>query len=355
MVSAVEAFNSPHDEGRVTRVLLILQHAFEMLLKAALVQTGDRRIFDSVTGRSISFEKAVRYCSENSVVKLSDADAGTLRAIDAMRDDEQHWFNYVDEQILFLHARAGITLFDELLERVFEERLSARLPHRVLPLSVDPPRDVVLVLDEEFSQVQSLLQPGRRAGHEARARIRTLLAMEAHVEPESRVSEKDVNRVERQVREGGSRKNVFPRLEEIATSVEGEGLQVKVHFTKRQGAPVRYISDENIAAAGIREVDLLNKYHRPPKELAESLNISATRSTALRRHLGLDVDGAYSHEFRLGSVKQRRYSDNAFKEMKEVLAREDLESIYRAHAPHLGPSSYASCGAPSCRASELKE
>jgi hypothetical protein len=27
---AVEAFNSPHNDGRVTRVLLHLQHAFEM-------------------------------------------------------------------------------------------------------------------------------------------------------------------------------------------------------------------------------------------------------------------------------------------------------------------------------------
>jgi hypothetical protein len=37
-ITAAEAFNSPRDDGRVTKVLLHLQHAFEMLLKAALVQ-----------------------------------------------------------------------------------------------------------------------------------------------------------------------------------------------------------------------------------------------------------------------------------------------------------------------------
>lgn len=34
--TAMTAFNSPHDDGRPTVVLLHVQHAFEMLLKAAL-------------------------------------------------------------------------------------------------------------------------------------------------------------------------------------------------------------------------------------------------------------------------------------------------------------------------------
>jgi hypothetical protein len=38
------AFNSPQDDGRVTAVLLHLQHAFEMLLKAALVQDRVPRV-----------------------------------------------------------------------------------------------------------------------------------------------------------------------------------------------------------------------------------------------------------------------------------------------------------------------
>lgn len=139
LIFTIEAFNSPHEEGRATRVLLSLQHAFEMMLKAALVQTGDKRVFDAETGRSIGFEKCLRFAAENETIKLADTDAGTLRAIDAMRDDEQHLFNIVPEQLLYLHARAGATLFDELLQRVFAEHLASRLPGRVLPLSVVPP------------------------------------------------------------------------------------------------------------------------------------------------------------------------------------------------------------------------
>jgi hypothetical protein len=96
MIAATEAFNSPHDRGRATNVLMHLQHSFEMLLKAALVQKGVS-VFDPTLGRSLGFETCVRKAAEHPAIKLSESDAGTLRAIDAMRDDEQHWFNQVSE------------------------------------------------------------------------------------------------------------------------------------------------------------------------------------------------------------------------------------------------------------------
>lgn len=55
-ITAAEAFNSPRDEGRVTKVLLHRQHAFELLLKAAPVQSG-KPVFDQATGCSIGFER----------------------------------------------------------------------------------------------------------------------------------------------------------------------------------------------------------------------------------------------------------------------------------------------------------
>ncbi|WP_191984213.1 DUF3644 domain-containing protein [Amycolatopsis eburnea] len=350
LTCAVEAFNSPHDLGRVTRVLLHLQHGFEMLLKAALVHTGEKNVFDRESGRSIGIDKCIRLSTGNDIIKLADADAGTIRAIDAMRDDEQHWFNVVSEQLLYLHVRAGVTLFDDLLQRVFSENLATHLPARVLPVSVDPPRDLAIVLDEEFSQIKALLQPGRRAGHEARARIRTLLAMEAHVEPDTSVSHKDVERVERGIRGGETRGDVFPKLEEVATAVDGAGLTLTVHFTKKQGAPVRFVTDESVPAAGIREVDLLKKYHRSPTALAAALGLTPVRSTALRRHLGLDEDGPYSHLFELGAVKQRRYSDNAFTAMRTAINEIDMDAMWEAHKPSGRAKARTRCTVPGCRA-----
>ncbi len=201
MRTAMTAFNSPHDDGRATTVLLHLQHAFEMLLKAALAQHG-RKVFDKKTGRSIGFEQAVRQSQQLPGVKLTTEEAGALRAIDALRDDEQHWFNEVAEGLLYLHTRAGVTLFDEVLFRAFKQRLADHLPNRVLPISTETPRDFLALVDSEFASIKKLLQPGRRARDEARAKIRTLLALEAHVEEDRKVSDSDVNRVERGIKAG---------------------------------------------------------------------------------------------------------------------------------------------------------
>lgn len=347
-ITAAEAFNSPRDEGRVTTVLLHMQHAFEMLLKAALVQAR-KPVFDEATGRSIGFERCIGLAMSDDTIKLAETDAGTLRAIDAMRDDEQHWFNEVSEQILYLHVRAGVTLFDDILQRVFGERLNTLFPERVLPVSADPPRDLALLLDDEYTQIRELLRPGRRASHEARARIRTLLAMEAHVEPETRVSSKDVDRVEKGIRNGDPRDKVFPRLSDVATTIDGEGLTITVHFTKKDGAPVRYAADDSTPAAAIRQIDLQNKYRRSPVELASDLGLSGPRAVALRRHLGIDDDESCRYDFQFGSQRHPRYSDNAFTKMREAVRDLDMEAIWKAHRP--GGTACPPCHVQDCKAS----
>lgn len=182
MRTAMTAFNSPHDDGRPTVVLLHLQHAFEMLLKAALFQ-GRAKVFDKKSGRSIGFEAAINHACQLAGVKLTQDEAGTLRAIDALRDDEQHWFNDVSEGLLYLHARAAVTLFDELLFRAFEQRLADHLPNRVLPVSTEAPEDILTLVDSEYANIAELLKPGRRARGDARAKIRTLLALEGDRPP----------------------------------------------------------------------------------------------------------------------------------------------------------------------------
>ena len=347
---ATTAFNSPVETGRVTQVLLSLQHAFEMLLKAALVQ-HKVKVFNQATGRSDGFETCLGKAIGHAVIKLSDDDAGTLRAIDAMRDDEQHWFNDVSEQLLYRYARAGVTLFDKLLERVFNERLANHLPERVLPISTEVPQELTLLLDEEFGQIASLLKPGRRARDKARARIRTLLAMEAHEDPDTKVSSKDVDRVERGIKAGKSRAEVFPKLEGLSTSFTGTDLRVQVHFTKAAGAPVHFVGGDDEDAAGIRQVDLQKKYHWSAKELSDKLSLTGPRSAALRIHLGVDTDPACFHDFVFGRSRHRSYSDNAFTRMRDAKARVDLRAIWTAHGSH-NPSRHCGCPVEGCQAPE---
>jgi hypothetical protein len=262
---ALAAFNSYEDDGRATEVLLKLQHAFEMLLKAGLVQE-QVGVFDKQLSQSIGFEKCVNLARQH--LGLTADEAGTLRAIDALRDEAQHWYNEVSEGLLYSHARASVTLFDDLLQRAFGESLVSHLPHRVLPISSEPPKDIQLLIDEEFTQIAELLKPGRRRRPEACARIRTLLAMEAHVAENVRVSKRDVDRVQKGIRAGRTLPEVFPRLSEVGTEISGEGIHVAVRFVRNtrprgQLLAVRFVgADDPEDAAAIREVDLQRRGSR---------------------------------------------------------------------------------------------
>ncbi|MGW0084456.1 hypothetical protein [Streptomyces sp. NPDC003393] len=331
LTSMAASFNSVDSDGRATAVLLHLQHSFEMLIKAALVH-NNVPVFDKSLGRSIGFEKCLQLARQEPVIKLTDAEAGTLRAIDALRDDEQHWFNIVSEQMLFIHARAGVTLFDDLLTRVFSEHLADHLPLRVLPISTAPPAGLDVLIDKEFTQISELLRPGRRARNEARARIRTLLAIEGHISEDSLVSEKDVDRVEKGISQGKDRASVFPNLEAVGTAFSGEGPTLTVRFDKKSGPPVRFASNESDAAA-IREVDLQKKYHWTATQLARRLEISPPKSLALRQHLGIDSDPTCYYVFEMGSQKHPRFSDNALRRMRESLKDVDMERVWEAHKP----------------------
>lgn len=345
------AFNAVEDEGRTSSVLLSLQHSFEMLLKAALVHKN-LPVFDKKLGRSITFEKCLELSRQEPNIKLTDAEAGTLRAIDALRDDEQHWFNSVSEPILFIHARAGITLFDDLLNRVFGERLADSLPLRVLPISTEPPMGLDILIDQEFTQIQDLLQPGRRARNEARARIRTLLAIEGHASEESLVSEKDVDRVEKGIAQGKPRNAVFPALEQISTAFSGEGPTLTVRFDKK-GPPVKF-ADSDSDAAAIREIDLQKKFHWSATELANKLNLSRPRLLALRQHLGIDDDPKCFYVFEMGAQKHPRFSDNALKVLRESMKALDMDEVWQTHKPIGRGKSPRECSIEGCAQSAKK-
>jgi len=322
------AFNSYDDDGRITTVLLHLQHCCEMLTKAALVQKRIN-IFDA-SGRTFSLEKCANLAKEHCGV--TEGEAGLMRAIDSLRNAEQHWFLRIDEDVLYLHARGLVTSVDEILKRSFEDDLAGHLPARVLPVSTLPPNDIDFIVDREFRKIGELLTPGRRARDEARGRIRALLAMESHVTEEVAVSEKDITRIEKAIREGKEAGQVFPRLGTLATTRGGDGINVTVHFTKKQGAPVRFVSGDDTEEAGaIRELDLQRKYHLSATKLSERLGITGPRSTALRWHLGIDDDKDCTHEFVFGKSHFLQFSDNAVRKMKAAIDAEDMGAIWTAY------------------------
>ena len=215
--------------------------------------------------------------------------------------------------------------------------LSSRIPARVLPVSTKPPGDFDFLVDREYKLIAELLKPGKRKRDEARARIRALLAMEALAAEEVQISEKDINRIEKAVKAGRDLGDVFPRLNTIASTIEGDGPAITVRFSKKEGAPVQFVaSDDPQGVAAVREVDLQKKFHmgatdlrkggeadRPPGALPPALPQDRRRSVV-------------SPHFRFGKAKHDRFSDNARNKMKAVLDDGiDMDEVWNECRPGL--------------------
>src|SRR6266568_1913836 len=327
---AARSFNDLDDDGRTTSVLLHLQHAFEMLLKAGLVQKGVK-VFDPADGKSYGIAKCVNLAAQT--LKVTPEEAGLIRAVDAMRDEEQHWFAEADEALLYTHVRGAVTTFDDILDRVFGQKLASQLPTRVLPVSTEPPAELQLLIDREYSQIKKLLASGSRRRPDARARIRTLLAMEAHVAEGVQVSKKDVDRVERAIKAGKTRNVVYPRLRGLGTNVEGSGITVTVRFTKKEGMPVTFVPLDDPNAAAVRQVDLQKTYYMSATDLAKKLGLTLPKAFALRQRLKIDSDPKCRHDFTFSKSTFPAFSDNAYNKMKAAIAELDMERVWSEYGP----------------------
>lgn len=74
---------------------------------------------------------------------LNESEAIVAATIDAHRGGVQHQGADVTEERLYLDAASGLRLFDELLFRVFGERLADHPTGRMLlPISASPPREL---------------------------------------------------------------------------------------------------------------------------------------------------------------------------------------------------------------------
>lgn len=326
----LEAFNNHDDDGRPEIVLLMLQHSSEMLTKALLVQKG-QSVFDNEKGTSIGIERALNIAQSKGWI--SAAQAGSIRVIDAMRDQAQHWMIVVAEDALYINARALITTLDEILTEHFQDTLADNLPVRVLPLSTQPLPDFLMLVNREYAQIRDLLAPGRRARDEARGRITALLAMEAHVCEEVAVSKRDLDRIEEAIKMNEPVERVFPRLLTLSTNIEGEGPTIRIRITRDTDAPaIRYVSgDDPEGAAAIREVDLQKKYHWSPSALAAKLELSANKAKAVRDYLRIDENPANVMVFEFGSQKHPRYSDNALRVIREAITPKLVEQAWFEH------------------------
>jgi hypothetical protein len=334
LILGIEAFNRPYERGRVEAVLIWLNHAFEMLLKAAIVEQRGS-VEDARTGQSYTFQKCLNIAQSD--LGLLDEDAGmTLSIINDLRDCAMHNVVEVSEQLLYTHAQCAVSRFDELLRAAFGEPLAQHLPDRVLPVSVNPPHDLELLMDSELDQLKQLLAPGRRRKATARARLRPIAIMERNtIGRPGQPAHRELSRLMERLAGGEPWRRVFPGVAALVFGAEGEGTPFSLFITRRQeeGIPVRLVAEgeEPTAVIAERRVDLLETYPYGLRHMAVRLGVTEPKLLALITVRGFQSSDRYFREFTIGKSRFKRYSQAALHDLGSIIDRVDLDAVWHEY------------------------
>jgi hypothetical protein len=337
---SVEVFNRPSPTARTQGVLLNLQHAFEMLLKAIIWE--DRgRIQPKGGGNSFSFRECVGIV--RGMGRLSEDEAVVASTIAGQRDAVQHQGAAVTDERLYVDAASGLRLFDDLLDRCFDERLADHpdFAHRMLPITANPPRELHLLTSSDVDRIRDLLKPPRRRHAEALALLRTLVVSEqVAANPTAEIqhpTEGQLERIAKKLHETEDWTKVLPGLARLSLE-QDEGLTYSLRIVKNKDAPgVRVVKPTEEGAedaASILKVSELEHYAFYLKDLASKAGITLYEAQALVHLLGIKEDTESYREMAMGKQVHKRYSGRALRLIREAKAAGRVEEATAALREH---------------------
>jgi hypothetical protein len=333
---SVEVFNRPYDRGRQTAVLIFLDHAFEMLLKAAILHRNGR-IRERRAKQTIGFDACIRVGLSNGTARfLSHEQALLLQSINGLRDAAQHHILDVSEGQLYMQAQSGLTLFRDLLQSVFSRNLAIELPERVLPLATHAPTDLQMLFETEVEEIRALLRPGLRRQTEAMARLRPLAILDSAMRGEKgQPGRGELLKMKRDVASRRPWTEIFPGVAFVQITTEGAGPKVELRLTKKEGTPVYLVPEGTPGASvvAVKRVDELGFYNLGLKQLAEHVELSMPKALAVVKELRLQDEPECFKAFRIGKMTLKRYSQKAIERINNAMPRLDMARVWEAHKP----------------------
>jgi len=304
---AVELFNRPYDEGRVESVLIQLNHAFEMLLKGAILEQGGEIRDENGDGNTHGFETCVNFCrygsrDNSSLICISEYEGAVLQALNQQRDFAEHEQVQINEGQLYLQSRQCVEIFAKVLENVYGEQLSEYLPERILPLATLRPVDIVDLIEEEVTKVEDLVSEGKAEA--ARQRVKSLESLERglHDEGETPTQAEMDDRVSEIVGEEDLER-AFPHLFSAITGEEDIGAGRRIQLGSDTGIPATYVPqdeiDEDTDAHLFTVKNFHDKYPLNPYQLRDKVreelewDITWARCLAVMKEIGILNDNEY--------------------------------------------------------------
>jgi hypothetical protein len=331
---SVEIFNRPNDCGRVHGVLIFMDHAFEMLLKASIISKGGK-IKDNGAKETIGFSACIRKGYSDAKLKfLNEEEVLTLQSLNGLRDAAQHYTLEMSEQHMYFQAQAGLTLFRDITLRVFNINLKTELPVRVLPLSTTPPTDIQAFFDTEIADIKKLLSPNSRKKLEATEKLRALAIMENSIQGnESQPSDKELKILTEKLSKGSTWKQLFPSVSTLSFTQNGYGPSLDLRITKSEGVPVTIVPEGTPGASvvAIKRVNELDYYNLGRDLIAKKLNLTGPKTTAAVHVLSVKNDIECFKQIKVGNTKFDRYSQKAIEKIKEGLKEKTIEEMWKEY------------------------
>jgi len=336
---AIELFNRPTEIARTHGVLILMQHSFEMLLKACILQkTGS--IHDREQRYTYGFDRCLAVATEQLKVISSDERA-TLSILDVQRDQAAHYYVEMSEDILYVHAQSSVTLFNELLKKVFGMALSERLPSRILPVSTRPPRDLVTLFNNELAEVDRLLTSGKRQGAAAAAKLRTILAFTVGSrDGGQRVPETEISAAIALRRRKSEWDVILPEVAQLKLSTDGSGIPITMRISKDAPIAVRIAKPgEAVTGTVIKQlIDQWDVFNMSRDDLAKKLSLTGPRTHALIYELNLQSDPECYKELQKKSQVFKGYSKKALDKLRQAKVELNIEEVWARHRTKLVPT-----------------
>ncbi len=330
LILSISHFNNPWDRGRKEAVLILLDRAFELLLKTIILHKGGK-IREPYDRETIGHEKCVRKCISQPKVKcLTEEQVLTIQIINSFRDAAQHDIVELSEQELYMYSQAGVTLFRDLLRQEFKEELTSYMPERVLPVSTAPPKDLHTMVEADFKEIQNLLQPNSRRQIEAKSKLKSLAIVEASLQGvRSQPGEFELRKTVRDVKDGKSWQDIFPGVASLQLETTGSGINVDIRITKKEGDAAHLVPEGTPGATvlAVKRVNELDYYNLGAQKLAAKVGLSVYKLLALVWHLKLQDSDEYFKVLKIGSQAHKRYSKKAYEAVVTALENVDMEEI----------------------------
>lgn len=332
LVVAIDHFNRVWSRGREEVVLILLNRAFELLLKAIIVHR-DGDIHDKYKeGMTVGFDFCLRKClSDEKFRCLSEDDVVALQTLNTLRDAAQHHMIEISEDHLYIYAQSAVTLFNRLSQDTLGKPLRGELPERVLPVCAKPPKNLPDLFDLEFADIKRLVTPGSRKRLDARAKLRSLAILQASLDGKKRQpTDRELNAIVRRINKDEDWREIFPGISTLTISQEHSGPGIVIRVTRNQGEAVQLVAgdDPNATVVAIKKINELDFYNLGARNLAQKLMITQHKLLWIIEKENIQSNSDYFKIIKIGNSKHKRYSGECLRRLRAVLEDDCIHGAY---------------------------